>query len=393
MKYFLIFGTHPLLSLAETKAVLGGERPEMAGGMAIFEREDWDGVELQKRLAGTVKLGEVIDELPVKEATPERLADLLEAHPKADRVDFGLTVYGGSAIQKQKLKGMPLKLKRVLQERGHAVRWVTGDKGEVSPAAVAKAGLITKGYDLCLAVTGEKVVVGLTTNVQDADAWSQRDFGRPFRDQIAGMLPPKLARMMVNLAGQTKTLLDPFCGGGTILMEAALINSKAQNPNLKIIGSDIDQRQITGAEENLEWLVEQGILKTRQSITTLVSAVQDLKGVAAGTVVTEGHLGRPLTGQETLPTLNKQKEEIEKLWREAFASLAKIQKPGSRLVCVWPVFASSHGTLAVDLYEEIEALGYRQINPLEGWTDKPATLTYSRPEQRVKRNIVVLERA
>ena len=395
MNHFLIFGSHPLLSLAEAKAVIGGDRPVVEDRMAIFETDSWNGMELQERLAGTVKLGDVAAELSVRGLTAEKLADEIEAKPRNKKIEFGLTIYGGSPVQREKTKKLPLQLKRVLQERGHSVRWVTGEKGEVTSAAVSKAELTTKGYDFCIAFIEDRAVVGLTTNVQNMDAWSQRDFGRPFRDTETGMLPPKLARMMVNLAvgsSGENTLLDPFCGGGTVLMEAGLLGVK------KAIGSDFDARQIDGTKKNLEWLAKEKILeeKKRKTIKLFVQPAEAidraLKGELIDAIVTEGYLGRPLTGDETLPTLKQHKYEIEDLWQKALASFAKIQKRGGTIVCSWPVFVSSHGTVAVDLLEDVGRHGYRAVDPLEEWIDNPVTLTYARPEQRVKRNIIVLER-
>jgi tRNA (guanine10-N2)-dimethyltransferase len=60
-------------------------------------------------------------------------------------------------------------------------------------------------------------------------------------------LNPKLARAMVNLAGKPsdiKTMLDPFCGSGGILLEGALASRE-------MTGTDIDAQQIARAEENL----------------------------------------------------------------------------------------------------------------------------------------------
>ena len=64
-------------------------------------------------------------------------------------------------------------------------------------------------------------------------------------------MPPRLARMMVNLSACTagKTLLDPFCGVGTILQEALL--EKAM-----VVGMDVNPWCVKAATENLEWLVQ-----------------------------------------------------------------------------------------------------------------------------------------
>lgn len=397
MKHFLVFGNHPLLSLAEAKAVIGGEKPVIAGKMAIFDSVEWNGAAWQERLGGTVKLGDVMEEIDKKDLTAIRLAEVIEAMPRAEenkKIEFGMTLYGASPEETRRFKGLPLQLKRVLQDFEHPVRWVTGDGGDVSPAAVAKAKLTTEGFDLVIGFFDQKVAIGLSTHVQNADVWSLRDYGRPFRDEVAGMLPPKLARLMVNLglAGrvtsdklQVTSLLDPFCGGGTILMEAALSGVRS------LIGSDISAEQMRGCEQNFAWLAAQNIIRT-----PIVTVVSDARKIyqhvnVADAIVTEGYLGRPLTGQETVKTLEDQKKEIEKMWVEAFRSFANIQAAGGRLVCVWPVFVSSHGTIAVDLKTKVQDFGYRLVDPLEGW-GKPVTLTYARPEQKVKRNIIVMER-
>jgi tRNA (guanine10-N2)-dimethyltransferase len=59
-------------------------------------------------------------------------------------------------------------------------------------------------------------------------------------------LNPKLARAMVNLTGCKRgdTVLDPFCGTGGILLEAALVGCKT-------VGSDVDDIMIRRCKENL----------------------------------------------------------------------------------------------------------------------------------------------
>lgn len=67
-----------------------------------------------------------------------------------------------------------------------------------------------------------------------------RDYGRPARDARVGMLPPKLAQIMLNLSVKDEksgTVLDPFCGTGVLLQEAALAG-------FDFIGSDIEPRMV-----------------------------------------------------------------------------------------------------------------------------------------------------
>lgn len=399
MKRFLLAGSHPDLTKAEAEAVLGIRPEQQMGPLFLMDAPDWDGAALQERLAGAVKLGDVIDEVASNQLSvtslAERIADQIEARPRADRVLFGLTVFG-STKEKAALKKLPIELKRVLQDRGRSVRWVTGDAGEISPAAVAKLKLTTEGYDFVIAVAKDKIVIGLTTNVQNADAWSHRDYGRPFRDARTGMLPPKLARMMMNLAVppppspppqneegvKGRSVLDPFCGGGTVLMEAAMMF-----PDAKLVGSDIDPRQITGTKQNFEWLNTEGLVTVSQTPKLIVSPARELDRHLKETfdaIVTEGYLGEPLRGHETRPFLMKNKENVEKIWEEALPILAGRLKTGGRLVCVWPAFVTPEGLLNTDADAAAVQAGLKRIL---------GPLPYGRPDQRLVRNLFVYEKS
>jgi tRNA G10 N-methylase Trm11 len=396
MNHFAVFGTHPRLSLAEFKAVRPDlDAPTLAGRATLFETDRWDGGDLMSILGGTVKLGDILLTVQTASASVEEIAELVLKMREQRSLDFGWSAYGGSRKTQQKLERLALPFKKALKARGIASRWVTGKEGSLTPAAVAKLNLTTHGLDICLFVDGEQTHIGLTTGVQDADAWSLRDYGRPARDEIVGMLPPKLARMMVNLARVPSqgTLFDPFCGGGTVLMEAALATEAA-----RIMGSDIDGTQTANAQRNTAWLIEQNILEQTDAdrISIIQSDIRRRSAIESGTidcVVTEGMLGPPLTGQETKTTLDMNVRAITDLWRAALKTLHPLLAPKGRIVCVWPAFKTSHGMARVDLSQDAETLkSYRIINPLEDWDPTDAPLLYARPEQRVMRRIVILEK-
>jgi len=68
---------------------------------------------------------------------------------------------------------------------------------------------------------------------------------RPFFHPLA--LSPKLARLFLNLARlrANDTVLDPFCGSGSVLIEADLMGFKP-------IGTDKDREMLWGCAQNLE---------------------------------------------------------------------------------------------------------------------------------------------
>lgn len=398
MKHFLIFGNHPRLALAEYRIVTHAEqKPILVDYGAIAENPEWNGNELMGRLAGTVKLGDIVNSIPTRDIRTETFATIIQSFPRGSNIAFGFTVLGGTEKERRSLLHIPIALKQILKDRGIRCRWVTSKDGKpLTPAAVAKLHLTAEGYDFVLLVDRAQVHIGLTTHVQNADAWSERDYGRPVRDETAGMLPPKLARLMVNLADirPGQTVLDPFCGNGTVLMEAALATQAAH-----IIGTDIDAKQTASSARNIEWLIARGILSRRdqQRIEHATADARFLsKRFPEGSldrIVTEGTLGPPLKGSEDERALNVVRKNIEELWTETLRELHPLLSSEGKLIVVWPSFRTANGSAAVELPSDmLEKLGYDFIHPLEGWEDRPRPLLYHRDGQKIARRIVLLHK-
>ncbi|MEW5936915.1 MAG: methyltransferase domain-containing protein [Candidatus Thermoplasmatota archaeon] len=81
---------------------------------------------------------------------------------------------------------------------------------------------------------------------------ARRPMCRPYFSPTT--LHPKFARVLVNLSRvpDRGTILDPFCGTGGILMEAALINTSP-------IGSDISRDAVEGCRANLSHFGIEGV--------------------------------------------------------------------------------------------------------------------------------------
>eukprot|EP00977_Amphora_coffeiformis_P003545 scaffold683_cov164-Amphora_coffeaeformis.AAC.5 len=91
-------------------------------------------------------------------------------------------------------------------------------------------------------VMGDKIMVGTQLNVEDL---SKRHF---LRHRNAVTIKTNLAYVMLRLANVQKgnLIVDPFCGSGTILLEAL----EMTQGNLRCIGLDVSRRTATGAAEN-----------------------------------------------------------------------------------------------------------------------------------------------
>lgn len=399
MNAFVRLGHHHSLSLAELSCLALAGAPRVTGETAWFASEH-SGEELMNILGGSSKAGKLLATVELHELSAERLAELLPAREGTSKLTFALRVEGGSAKDRGLFRKLPIALKRALAERTQrSIRWFQNDDGDVSSAAVEKLGLVDEGYDITLGIDGERVHVGLTSAVQTIDAWSLRDYGRPRRDARNGMLPPKLARMMVNIGAgamhesANMRLLDPFCGGGTVLMEAALLNA-----HWEIFGSDIETKQIDDTQHNLAWMAHERLLSearlerihVRQADARRLQATSLPK---IDLVVTEGYLGKPLQGHETRDMLQRQAMTLAELWRDTLVALREVQPVGGVIVGVWPHHETSHGRAQVALSrEQLAEVGYERVHPLEAWQHTQKPLLYQREGQFVTREIVVLRK-
>ncbi len=386
MKQFAILGLHPELSLAELETVTKTKADQSSDQAAVFE-SDGHIPELQGILGGTQKLGEILGTVKDHQEIEKHLHALLIERETEGKLKFGISVYDlGSPkrtreIQKYMHK-VGISVKKIVKESGRSVRLVTSKDPVLSTVVVEKNKLVTKGIEFVLLVDASEIHIGVTKAVQDFEDWSHRDYDRPGRDAKSGMLPPKLARMMVNLAGvrpRDSYLLDPFCGSGTVLMEASLLEFD------NVIGSDISKKAIDDTRKNLDWLTKE---KYRVADNTLIceSATELTKHLdknSVDVIVTEPFLGNPRSGKERVQDVEHAIEALTELYESSFEELDKILKPGGVMVIASPIHFVKEQAFPVPTIEILEKLGYEQVQ-------KP--LLYKREKQHLGRNILVFRK-
>ena len=117
--------------------------------------------------------------------------------------------------------------------------------GELAKGIKGKVNL-ENPKNIIRAYRGRKLYVGLEILEMDSKSFeARRSKNLPISYPIT--MHPRLARFMVNLARVKRgaRILDPFCGTGSILLEAGLMG-------MDIHGSDIDERMINASRINLE---------------------------------------------------------------------------------------------------------------------------------------------
>lgn len=420
-KYFFVLGRNPTLSIAEIISVLNfqniGFFPKHISSeiLVISTDKELKLDELIKTLGGTIKVGRIMDEVAL-EGSSMQFYGIFSAdnlHKKylsqmAGKLHFGVSLYnaGGNSqlllqLEKQQ-KDIDLTIKDNLKKEGIKSGFVQIKERFLSSVSVAKNKLITQGAEIVLILTPEKILIGKTFGVQEFEEFSLRDYFRPAKDKKSGIMPPKLARMMINLAAKDRNffLLDPFCGSGTIIQEAIFLGYK------NICGSDISDRAISDTTKNMDWLYRNFPSLPKTSINLKIFKM-DVRQISTKllpntveTIVTESYLGPPLYKKLELSAVAKTLSELSRLYIDAFVQFAKILKSKGRVLIVFPVFEVAGKIFFVEILDKLRDLGFVQkeffpqnISKYSTvfFTPRKTILYYSR-EQFIKREILSFQK-
>ena len=428
MQYFFILGKNPTLSFAEIVSVFQ-LKPEqilyLGEEAAVVEMErEIDAQQIIRRLGGTIKIGIINYQLRItnlaypclpagrRQAGDESMSnDLISKlmpnqKEPTGKFHFGISYYGKGKFKQE--KALAMEIKKALKEKGVSSRWVTSREKVLSSVVVEQNKLTSEqGVEIVIVGDGAKYWAGKTLAVQPFKELSARDYGRPGRDDYSGMLPPKVALIMLNLAVNTDkhrlitdehrslmALLDPFCGSGTILTEAMIVGYK------NLIGCDESGKAIKDAKENIHWIVGQYQISNTQYQVLQCDVRQLSQKVtreSVDAIVTEPYLG-PSRMEWNEKNIRQVARELESLYGQALLEFAKALKPNGRVVMVWPIFKIKGGEIKLAA-DKILGSNFKIDNLLAEFLpnkiiklSERETMAYGRPNQKVWREIVVLTR-
>ncbi|MFW9844639.1 MAG: TRM11 family SAM-dependent methyltransferase [Candidatus Thorarchaeota archaeon] len=395
-----------------------------------------DVVDMQGALGGCYKIGRVIQTyniiLPMNayptNGKPDKEAlDILTSvpwlpslwqRPRGKKIKFGVSTYpiidGKAPIQYRKFtRGLDDTIKKLLLQKGaRRADYFAYDEPDrrrakrmnlaLWPKTISKNNLLTPPNAEILAVFTEKnLYIARTMVIYDSVLQQYRDESRPYISKEIST-SPKVCRTLLNLAGARPgdTVLDPFCGTGTLLMEAAMLG-------MKCIGIDIDGNQVQGTKSNLTWFgrdigerVHFDVFRgDARNLASLVSKQVDA-------VAFEPSLGPVSKKKPTAEEAESTIKELTELYREALTQIAQVLRPDGRVAMTIPVIISKSGPVTMDIREMIEGTGlgvYKMlpadmINSLSD-SEERLYITPNRevlPERKmgqiVQRQIIVLEK-
>jgi len=416
--YIAILGRQPAIGIAELEAVFG-RASWLSAHSALFEASSPD----IERLGGALKLGRVVFDVPSSDWRRVSMK-IVDYYTKAwarydGKITLGISVYDLS-VSVRDIQKTGLILKNKLKGTSTSLRLVPNTDAALSTATSHhnKLGLSANKVELLIVRAADgRVYVAESAGAQNITALARRDQGRPKRDAFVGMLPPKLAQIMINLAvGEVGTtfssdyqatatldsqnqgvkgrrnekvvptstapiILDPFCGTGVLLQEAVLMG-------YAIYGTDLADKMIDYSEQNLAWLAESHHLSIAKKLEQGDATTHKWSHVDA--VVAETYLGQPFSAPPSPPKLKEVVGNCNHIISEFLKNIAPQLDAGTPLCLAVPAWRDKNGGFThLPLIKDLEKLGFTRTK-FESVT--PDQLLYYREDQVVARELLVLAR-
>ncbi len=388
MKSIIILGRQPSLGIAELESLYGADKLRVISNDAVCLDMEPTKIDFN-RLGGSVKLAKILNILDftdwqkIETYLGQMIPDHLQYIPEG-KFKLGLSSFGLN-VRTDVMNATGLRLKKIIKSSGRSIRIIPNKSNELNSAQVLHNQLTSAtGWELVMVKDGSKTIIALTTNEQDIEAYSRRDQNRPKRDARVGMLPPKLAQLIINLTNPDKDMrvLDPFCGTGVILQEAALMG-------FSYYGTDLEPRMVEYAIANLAWLESTHNTKHNIGLIEIGDAVNFRWQKPLGVVACETYLGKPLTSLPPRHVMDQIRSGCDKIHEQFLINIGNQLASGTRLCLAVPAWKQNNGFLHLKTLDLLDKLGYTRMSFEHAGTDQ---LVYHRPDQIVARELVVLEK-
>ena len=385
--YIAILGRQPALGMAELEHLYGAEKTYWFSDQTAVVKTDTLSIE---RLGGTQKAGRVVIELPASDwhrVSQKIVQAYMQVWSGFDgKITLGISVYGFN-VDGREVQKTGIILKQKLKKNNVSLRLIPNTDAILNTATAHhnKLGLSNNKVELIVVKGGNgKIIVAESTGAQNITALARRDQERPKRDAFVGMLPPKLAQMMINMTAaiddKPLRILDPFCGTGVILQESALMN-------YAVYGTDLSEKMVKYSQTNLEWLADTHHL-TIDATVHHGDAMDTTWKAPIDAVVCESYLGQPFSAPPSPAKLDEVRKNCNHIISTFLKNIGTQIKPGTPLCIAVPAWKSTNDDFThLPLINQLDSLGYERYD-FKNIDHKE--LLYFREDQIVARELLVL---
>lgn len=370
MKYLFQLGHTPDLSLLELSSLLNATGQKFARTklgyhhVIVDTKAQLNLNALQERLGGTVKIASFISASDQPNYLFSKIITYLSKLEQT-RVSFAINCINDSDL----LTGDTLReIKTALKDNHKSARFV--ETKEVTPIFFRDKNLV----ELTVVNVDNQYWLFVTETVSDSLSWQKQDRDRPAVDAARGTLPPKVARMLINIGHPDPVtpdsfLWDPMCGSGTIV-------SQAVRMGFKTYASDIDPLALKATKVNLD-LDHHDTLSNKIFLHDATTNLPVDLGTKFDLIVFEGDLGKHHPSDLKTETLR-----LASLYKKIFISLKTSLKQSGTVVAALPDYGKKSSDLRSYLIDTCEKSGYTLVH---------APIVYGHKKAFVHRLLLVLK--
>lgn len=434
--YIAILGRQPAIGMAELEQTFGNVS-WFSDQSAIVDAQSFN----IERLGGTQKAGSIVTQLPAGDWRRASMK-LVQAYTQAwadfdGKITLGISAYGFNASARE-IQKTGIILKGKLKEKGTSLRLIPNTEAALNTATSHhnKLGLSNNKVELIVVrARNGKIVIAESIGAQNITSLARRDQERPKRDAFVGMLPPKLAQIVINLtgveqlrneryattatdasfsspatatavgadsdsnevsrrdtsqpkdltvghAGERLTVLDPFCGTGVIPQEVMLLGYNTY-------GTDLADKMIDYSRINLDWLMTVNQLKTSYKVEQ-GDAMDATWQQPIDAVACETYLGQPFSAPPSPSKLTEVRGNCNNIISAFLTNIASQLQPGTPLCVAVPAWRDGNGDFThLPLIGNLDRLGFER-HQFKNVRD--SELLYYREDQIVARELLVLKK-
>lgn len=385
----------PQFSLAEIESVFHPDTLEIiAQDFVLFTTESSE-EEVRSRfphLGGSRSLHRVIRAEVPKTQVRQELETLIESYLSDTKYIFALSAYGDTSLL---VWDLGLSIKKHFQKQGYSLRCLNNGNKNIPAAIAQKEKVGSKSHEWnILSIDRERVMITYTLSHQDIDGYSDRDMKKS-RDMQVGMLPPKLCQMMLNMVEcqSDDVVYDPFCGLGTMLIEAHTRGVRA------IMASDISEQEVQKTKQNLmdQYIDAVVFVRDATQMSTEVSTFRKKHPGKRLCIATEGYLGPIIERYSSTAKIHEARKITTETMLPAIQTLSRELKTGDRMVLCLACWKDREGMVMMDRVLSTFSQSGLSIERSESPALQKSytarwSLIYRRSNQQVGREIFVLEK-
>jgi len=391
-KYLFVLGRDSLLSLAEIIIYLKSRKTgfkliSVEENAVLIESDKINTKKVMHDLGGTVKIAEILFE-------GKNFSEIFELIKKNELIEwmnekfcFSLNFYGKELNQINEIEEF---FKKEFRKQKKKAVYKKPKKHEKigfnsSPSQVHSWNLIQEKSDFVFFNSGQ-IFFGTTITCFNPKELKRRDEDRPKQRKLESV-SLRLARILINLTGvkENQTLLDPFCGIGSILQEA-MFNG------VNVLGIELNDETAGNARKNIEWFEKKHRTGRTWTVIQGDSAFikETLQGRKFDAIASEPFLGPLIKRAPKEKEVQKTIQELGQLYYSFFKKLSLIIKD-QRIAIIIPSIQCSNGR-KIHLTEKVFSEHFVSVNPIKHIKENAFPFNYMEKESRIGRRIYLLEK-